>query len=156
MNASPTLSAVKSYVEAISRSATEVCSLGERKEETGNALQALALYNKALHLYEHAITVCNNVLNSISVQSLEGKEWLKPVMDTLRGSFTRYLQRAEKIYAVLESNIIEEGEGSTVVAEKLIYDEALSMAKKGASQEMLGEEDMALKSYVWSIRLLGE
>ena len=143
---------IKIYIDCIELSASEVAYLGQRYQEdnymsTQNVLYALCLYTKALHLFEHAITVCRNTMK----EYLEYKSFLQPSLTSLSIKFTKYLQKSEKINVyILSLNIKCE----VISAEYIIYYSALDMIRFACAEEMLGSDENALKRYVWSIRLL--
>ncbi len=132
------------YLDKVSKSASEVAALGQRREDQGLDLEALALYTKCLSLFEHGITVGDDVMRNTGYS----KDLLS-LLSVSRERFTTHLQKAERIF-----NRRGDSTRRTVCAEKLIYDAALSVAREGAAKEVLGEDGEAKKLYVWSKLLL--
>lgn len=144
------ISKIKIYIDCIEFSSSEVAYLGENYDNNYSPdmmITALRLYIKALKLFEHAITVCKNVIACYN----DYKSFLQPSLLSLSIKFTKYLQKSEKINSYFLSRNIKK---NTKSAEYIIYHSALHMFRNACSNEMLDEYDYALKLYVRGIRLL--
>jgi serine/threonine protein kinase len=135
----------KIYIESIYRSASEVGYIGLTKENEYKYLEAFSVYMKSLKLLEHALNICDKVINNFK------NDLICKIQKVIKNKFTLFFIKLNKIYKELE-NIKEQIYIEN--ADKIIYLYAMEMIKEGASYEMLDDIVNAKQFYVWALRLL--
>ena len=135
----------KIYIESIYRSASEVGYIGLTKENEYKYLEAFSVYMKSLKLLEHALNICDKVINNFK------NDLICKIQKVIKNKFTLFFIKLNKIYKELE-NIKEQIYIEN--ADKIIYLYAIEMIKEGASYEMLDDIVNAKQFYVWALRLL--
>ena len=133
------------YLESIYRSASEVGYIGLTKENECKYLEAFSVYMKSLKLLEHALNICDKVINNFK------NDLICKIQKVIKNKFTLFFIKLNKIYKELE-NIKEQIYIEN--ADKIIYLYAMEMIKEGASYEMLDDIVNAKQFYVWALRLL--
>jgi serine/threonine protein kinase len=136
----------KTYIESIYRSASEVGYIGFTKENEYKFLDAFSVYIKSLNLLEHALNICDKVINDF-----KSNDVIYKIQKVIQNKFTVFFIKLNKIYKNLENikqKIYIEN------ADKIIYLYAMEMIKEGASYEILDEIESSKQYYVWALRLL--
>ncbi len=136
----------KIYIESIYRSASEVGYIGLTKENEYKYLEAFSVYMKSLKLLEHALNICDKVINDF-----KSNDVIYKIQKVIQNKFTVFFTKLNKIYKNLENikqKIYIEN------ADKIIYLYAMEMIKEGASYEILDEIESSKQYYVWALRLL--
>ena len=100
---------------------------------------------KSLKLLEHALNICDKVINNFK------NDLICKIQKVIKNKFTLFFIKLNKIYKELE-NIKEQIYIEN--ADKIIYLYAMEMIKEGASYEMLDDIVNAKQFYVWALRLL--
>ena len=136
----------KIYIESIYRSASEVGYIGFTKENEYKYLQAFSVYIKSLHLLEHALNICENVINDFKSNDIIYK-----IRKEIQNKFKLFLMKLNKIYKKLQDI---KDELYIENPDKIIYLYALGMIKEGTSCEILDETVEAKRFYIWALRLL--
>ena len=134
---------IQIYIKSIYNSTTEIAFYGDTQEKAGLIIESLVLYVKALHMYEHAIDVCNKSFASVK----ESQNFLQPIYKLLIEKFTYILLKAEILenkhqYKIIFPNV-----------EKLIYYHALDKTREATSYEVLEKNNDSLYLYTISVRL---
>lgn len=145
-NAFETIIYVKIYVESIHNSVKEVSFFGDIQERNGFIKESFSLHIKALNLYGHAITVCNNTIKSFK----EADDILSPILYLLQSKFNVLLEKTNFNFLILTKF---NPKAEIVSAEKLIYEHAIELTKEAIELEETKEYIKAVRKYIWALRL---
>lgn len=134
------------YLESIYRSASEVGYIGFTKENEYKYLQAFSVYIKSLHLLEHALNICEKVINEFKSNDI-----IYIIQKEIKNKFKLFFMKLNNIYKKLKD---VKDELYIENSNKIIYFYAMEMIKEATSCEILDDIVKAKQFYVWALRLL--